>query len=215
MIRKFLNIEKYKTWQLVSLIILIIIILPPLFVLPAFFKFWNFSNSASIGETIGGITSPFISGLAAVLVFLAFKAQIKANQIITNQEKSRNILSQLSLIQDDKLEIEKVIGMLLNRTELFKQSSTIQVVNQLNKVIFFTTEIRLAFELIGEYEGEKDFLYRKLYYLYVVRYKDLFSSFTAALNVDTAHMDYQIPIVELLFQIKFLNANLIDSELYK
>ncbi|MCR8556187.1 hypothetical protein KXD93_00955 [Mucilaginibacter sp. BJC16-A38] len=214
---KMPNIENYKTVQLIILIAVIIIVIPALLLQPAFFKFWNFSNSASIGETIGGITSPFINGIAAILVFIAFKAQIKANQIITNQEKSRNILSQITLVQDDKLEIDTVILSTINRSEYLQSSSIIQIINALNKILFFTSEIRLAYELIQEYEGEKDFLYRKLYYLYIIRYQTLFLNLNAMLNNELAnvHKDYELIVVELLLQIKYLNENLKDVTLYK
>lgn len=56
---------------------------PILFTLPLGWR--DFSNTGSIGDTIGGITAPFINILGAVLVFLALKAQIQANLVIQNQ----------------------------------------------------------------------------------------------------------------------------------
>lgn len=45
-------------------------------------KVFNFgANTGPIGDTIGGITAPIIGFLSAILVYLAFKAQIKANEI--------------------------------------------------------------------------------------------------------------------------------------
>ena len=212
---KIRNIDHYKPWHLLLLILFIIAIVPPLLVLPALAKFWNFSESASIGETIGGITSPFISGLAAVLVFLAFKAQIQANQIITNQEKARNILTQIILIQDDKLKIDETILRLQNRVEYLGESIVFQVVNDVSKINFFTSEMRLAYELIKEYTGEKDFLYRKLYYLYVTRYQTILSDLSDGIKqINPIHGDYELPIADLLFQIKFLNDNLEDVNKY-
>ncbi len=40
----------------------------------------NFSDTGQIGDTIGGILSPFIAILAAILTFLAFWVQFKANE---------------------------------------------------------------------------------------------------------------------------------------
>src|SRR5690606_15359467 len=45
----------------------------------------DFSNTGNIGDTIGGITAPFINILGAILVFLALKAQIQANLVIQEQ----------------------------------------------------------------------------------------------------------------------------------
>lgn len=45
----------------------------------------DFSDSGPVGDTIGGITTPFISLLGSILVYLAFKEQIKANKKIEDQ----------------------------------------------------------------------------------------------------------------------------------
>lgn len=47
-------------------------------------------NTGVIGDTIGGITSPFINFLGAILVYLALKAQIEANNEIRNQFNAQN-----------------------------------------------------------------------------------------------------------------------------
>lgn len=73
--------DKKSNYLLFAGIILIIVVSPTLFNLPAIFKFWDFSQSGQIGGTIGGITSPFINLLGAVLVYLSFKQQINANKI--------------------------------------------------------------------------------------------------------------------------------------
>lgn len=45
----------------------------------------NFLATGQIGDTIGGITAPFINLLGAILVFLALKAQVEANLLIQEQ----------------------------------------------------------------------------------------------------------------------------------
>lgn len=42
-------------------------------------------QTAHVGDTIGGITAPFIGLLSALLVYLSFKKQTEANSIITDQ----------------------------------------------------------------------------------------------------------------------------------
>jgi hypothetical protein len=170
---KWLKIEDYKTSQILLLVVIIIIVIPPLLTIPAVTEFFDFSTTGEIGDTIGGLTAPFINGLAAVLVFIAFKAQIKANEIFKNQEKSRNILDQIALIQVDKLEIEEVLFEFINRAEFWKQPDTIQITIKINKIIYFLSEVRLANELIEEHIGERDFLYRKLHYLYIIKIQRL------------------------------------------
>lgn len=45
----------------------------------------NFTQTGQIGDTIGGITTPFLSLIGATLLFLALRAQIKANELIQVQ----------------------------------------------------------------------------------------------------------------------------------
>lgn len=43
-------------------------------------KVFDFSSTGQIGDTIGGITTPFIGVSSAILTFLAFFMQFKANE---------------------------------------------------------------------------------------------------------------------------------------
>lgn len=45
----------------------------------------SFRDTGQIGDTIGGITSPFLSFFGSILVYLALKAQIEANNKIQTQ----------------------------------------------------------------------------------------------------------------------------------
>ncbi len=60
-----------------------------LMILFLFFPYWfttrswfgiDFSDSGPVGDTIGGILGPFIGIAAAILTFLAFWVQFKANE---------------------------------------------------------------------------------------------------------------------------------------
>lgn len=68
--------KKEKNWLLY--VLSAVVIIPTAF-------FILHDDSASIGDTIGGTTAPFLSLLGSVLVFMALKAQINANKIITSQ----------------------------------------------------------------------------------------------------------------------------------
>ena len=84
-------------------ITLIIVISPTLFTLPSIFKFWDFSKSGQIGDTICGITAPFINLLGAILVYLSFSEQIEANKnqrkALENEIKRNN--EEMTLTQPD------------------------------------------------------------------------------------------------------------------
>ena len=67
------------------------------------FSIWpyiDFTNTGSIGDTIGGITAPIINIFAALLVYLAFREQVKANDIqveaLNEERKIRKVESSFS-----------------------------------------------------------------------------------------------------------------------
>lgn len=78
-IRKPLNHGNLLLWIGIPLTIL-----SPTILL-SFLNASEFTETGAIGDTIGGITSPFINIIGAILVFLALKAQIEANIIVQKQ----------------------------------------------------------------------------------------------------------------------------------
>lgn len=76
-------------------------------VFPFFFTqkgYLDFSNTGQIGDTIGGIMGPFVAIAAAILTFLAFWVQFKANEQQRKDialERFENNLFELIHIQQD------------------------------------------------------------------------------------------------------------------
>lgn len=70
---------------LFSVLIGIICFFPYLLTQPAMYKYSDFTNTGQIGDTIGGTMSPFVAIAAALLTFIAFWVQYKANQAQTRQ----------------------------------------------------------------------------------------------------------------------------------
>lgn len=64
---------------------LIILIMPFILTGEYFHERFNFSETGQIGDTIGGITAPFMNLIGAFLVFYALQAQVKANELIQDQ----------------------------------------------------------------------------------------------------------------------------------
>lgn len=101
-------IPKEIYWLLLLVAILFIAVY--VFTLPAFVNGFNLEGDGQIGDTIGGITAPFINLLGAVLVYYSFKAQITANRnqftILKNQmvegDRDRNYEVVLRLFSDVK-----------------------------------------------------------------------------------------------------------------
>lgn len=49
-------------------------------------NFWfDYNTTGQIGDTIGGLTAPIIGFFSALLIYLSFRAQIKANYIVQSQ----------------------------------------------------------------------------------------------------------------------------------
>lgn len=74
--------ESWKDWFLIPAIAV-----PILFIIVIFFtkkpqhEWYDISAAGTVGDALGGITAPFINLLAAILVYVAFKAQVRANKI--------------------------------------------------------------------------------------------------------------------------------------
>jgi hypothetical protein len=94
-IDKYKVIEKpLKNGNILLWIGIPIVIIAP-FILTRSLGLVDFTETGTIGDTIGGLTSPFIGLIGAILVFLALKAQIQANILvqkqIENQENEKKI----------------------------------------------------------------------------------------------------------------------------
>lgn len=75
-----------------------LVVIAPYFLTMEKLSFLNFTDTGQIGDTIGGITAPIINSIAAILVFLALKAQIHANLIVQQQIQDQQ--------DEKKLEVE-------------------------------------------------------------------------------------------------------------
>ncbi len=87
-----------------------------------FSTYFSFENTGEIGDTVGGITAPFVNLLAAYLIYKSFTAQIRANQQQRddhkeqmeqlNKEHNFNYITNLfSLIKDDYYAHNKIDSM--------------------------------------------------------------------------------------------------------
>lgn len=88
-----------------------------IFTKPAIWDTLNFSNKGQIGDTIGGITAPVINSVGAILVFVSFQAQIKANKIqadllkqgTNNQNYDRNFKVAIDLLNELKDDVNNLV----------------------------------------------------------------------------------------------------------
>jgi hypothetical protein len=193
--------QKLTTGQLILIIVLIILATPWIFTLPVFWNRFNYSSTGQIGDTIGGLTSPFINGLAAILVFITFREQVKANRLLQDQGESQDIMNQIKSLEKNNIQIEITVAEIIRLADMFTAPNHDRsLAFQLNKALYFLSEFELAKSLLEQYHGDKNFLYKKLNYLYKIRF---------AVHIDArARLEgnlHEAAVAEILFTIQDLN----------
>lgn len=203
-----------KTSQLILILGIIILAIPPLLTLPAFSNYFNFSLSGQIGDTIGGITSPFINALGAILVFLAFKEQIKANNLIKEQQYFQHIQEQIHRLEDNFIDLSEVsedINSGISESRQWVNNFNDHGVQEyysisksaLNKAIYTITVFELTSDLINKMESNKEFLLKKLKMIYLIIYQEKYLIIDNALkNVMGMESSTKLQEADLLFMIK-------------
>ena len=89
-------------------LLLFIIIACPFLFTGSYFKA-AFSSTGPIGDTIGGLTAPFINAIGAILVYVAFRQQVAANKELAELTILGVISSDLEWVRNDKYEILKLV----------------------------------------------------------------------------------------------------------
>lgn len=122
-------------------------------------------DTAPIGDTIGGITAPFLSLLGSILVFAALKAQIDANSAVQKQfEKQENDLrlesiNKIELLTVDLDSIIKDIELRAERIKEYfeKERAKPFELNVLKRTSSMVYSRILEFERLSIYKGFKEF----------------------------------------------------------
>ncbi|SDY08528.1 hypothetical protein SAMN05444411_1216 [Lutibacter oricola] len=135
-------------------ILLLVVISPALFTQLEWLISFD-TDSGAIGDTIGGITAPFINILGAFLIYISFQEQVKANQQqIENQTIDR--------FRNDYEEIKREnykVGF--NKEELH---------NEITELVFESPIDMYARDLELRKEGNITFEYQFKYVLYLIKY---------------------------------------------
>jgi len=122
---------------------------PLLFTIKLDVPFFDFTNTGQIGDTIGGITAPFINILNAILIYIAFTEQLKANNLLQGQidiEKNKEIIRLARIKKLIFFDLEFNISPLLNEIRLEMEKYLLrdkqsQNFNQVNQFMEFNDEI--------------------------------------------------------------------------
>ncbi len=135
-----IKLENWTTGQILLLVLLIILIVPNLLTLPAIWSRLDFSETGQLGDTIGGLTAPFINGLSVVLVYLAFKEQIKANKSFERLERQKMATEEY---YDLRARIPDIKTLLLNLSNSLEENPTsfdIEDYRDLDRIHFFLSD---------------------------------------------------------------------------
>lgn len=152
------SLQNIKNWDKATIILLIISFIlilfsffaPFIFTFGAKYSSLDFTETGSIGDTLGGIMNPFIAIGGILLTFLAFYMQIKANQIqitqfnagienekkITLREEKKSSYYNLSLLNIDLTEIVSDINQ---KTERIKEYLDLEKQDNLNTNYLYRT----------------------------------------------------------------------------
>lgn len=201
LINKNYNHERAEIIQLVILILLIILVVPFLFTLPVF-KVYKSENGGTgeIGDTIGGLTAPFINGISAIMVYLAFKEQVKATHQTKNLELYKIINDRVNWLKSDPYDIVKIENCIK-----LKMASRIVPEHPYNKITYILLEFSELFKIANKSSDEKENLIRQIKYLYRILYRDRMITLKSISNVFVnAEINNKHP--ELIVVLDFLFA---------
>ena len=143
--------KTHKT--LIILCIILVIIAPFLFSLPALCPCFDFSNTGEIGSTIGGITQPFIGVLSIYLLFITLKEQVEINKKNLQHQDFDNALTLINNIDND-----------LKAFECQIQSETIIGITNINYRTY--DEIEIPIDSIYKIFNAIDFVDKKIRFSY-------------------------------------------------
>ena len=105
------NYLRNHLWGITLIILLFTIIAPRLFTLPGF-DCLDLSETGQVGDTIGGITAPFLGFLSVILLYITLKEQQESNRIQQFVSESNLLISLRSNISEccDNLEIPVIFN---------------------------------------------------------------------------------------------------------
>lgn len=96
----------------IGVIGLVVLLAFPIWITDHFF--FDYLKTGTFGDTIGGLTAPIIGFFSALLIYLSFRAQIKANYIVQSQierqEKSDREKKEIELISNLMLQFRAEIN---------------------------------------------------------------------------------------------------------
>jgi hypothetical protein len=168
---------------------------PAIFVQAAISKDLDFTQTGTIGDTIGGIMNPFIAIAAAILTFLAFFIQYRANQDIRNQFKIQKFESQfyeMLRLHKENVNEMKITGYGISKEKTKNYSKT----KKGKKKSFSFSET--TSQTVRYVEGRK---------VFVTMFTELIACYELIENYASLHNCENDDLLKLAYRIFFFGAN--------
>jgi len=203
--------ETHKAKIALAVGILLMLVLP--WLLTRKLGLFSFNETGSIGDTIGGITAPISGLLGAYLVFLALKAQVKANDKIQEQIKRQELREERNqtqifldgIINLIKAEIEKFSFVIEEFDPEFEQPVNVTYHGEYALIHFVET--------LASYRARREPCVNYSYeYKMVERIFDLFNLFLNKLeNSDFEKISIEYNLFKIEYQLfKGIEEHLIE-----
>lgn len=152
------------TWgEFLGVVILLSLVVfgPILLTLRGLQEFAFDQSSAYVGDTIGGTTAPFLNLISALLVYKAFRAQIKANEALKEQNTfsslSLSVIESIKLLKEDLDNFEyvehrglKAISITIARIVAKKNKNDGLYPLKTNELVNFISRIYIISNLIDK-----------------------------------------------------------------
>jgi len=180
----------------------LIVFTPYLLTRSTIFESLNFTETGQIGDTIGGITSPFMNLVGSILVFLALKEQIEANKISQKENLHQKIVLKLSSLEELSLsskykpkKLDKKLRMFLQMKHSgnFTDNENIKYIFHLTKIkhvtnnikaVFFQFRLQTTYNFDARQSLELDDLMNQFRSIYVYHYKIYFNLIINSLQLE-------------------------------
>lgn len=156
-----------NTFLILIGIVLVIFILigffPRWFIHPAASSKLDFSDTGEIGDTIGGIMGPFVAICAAILTFIAFWVQYKANKQQTKQFKIQARDARIDRFESRLSELIKIHRENLNDIKVGESQGRDAFINMLQEIKYSYYCVKATFKVQYSNEALLDIAYRVFY----------------------------------------------------
>lgn len=149
---------KYRWIIFISVAFFIIMWMPYVFSTGTFTNIYFSDESAKIGDTIGGITAPFINLLAAILVYISFREQVKSNKLLRSENTYNFIQKRLEEFEKESYKSKKKIAESIQEIKNFVDSPEEMIT--LEKLGRVTTYLKRIPPIVDQLVLDKKLLFK-------------------------------------------------------